>query len=41
MSVTSLPDSRAALPLVAPHYEPSRFVECTAQAAIGLPDEGC
>lgn len=29
------------LPLVAPHYEPSRFVDCSTAAPIGIPDEGC
>jgi hypothetical protein len=29
------------LPLVAPHYEPSRFVDCRAEAVSGAPDEGC
>jgi hypothetical protein len=30
-----------ALPLVAPHFEPSRFVDCRAEAVSGAPDEGC
>jgi len=29
------------LPLVAPHYVNTRFVECTAAPAAGAPDEGC
>ncbi len=29
------------LPLTAPHYVPSRFVDCIASAAVGAPDEGC
>jgi hypothetical protein len=29
------------LPLTAPHYVPSRFVDCIAGAAAGAPDEGC
>lgn len=29
------------LPLVAPHYVSSRFVDCTAEAATEVPDEGC
>jgi hypothetical protein len=29
------------LPLVAPHYVPSRFVDCTAEAPAGAPNEGC
>jgi type II secretory pathway pseudopilin PulG len=29
------------LPLTAPHYVPSRFVDCTAKVAVGSPDEGC
>lgn len=29
------------LPLVAPHYEATRFVDCAATIAAGAPDEGC
>jgi hypothetical protein len=29
------------LPLVAPHYVSSRFVDCATAAPIGAPDEGC
>ncbi len=29
------------LPLTAPHYEMSRFVDCTAGPVAGAPDEGC
>ncbi|MBW8058827.1 MAG: hypothetical protein FVQ78_00540 [Solirubrobacterales bacterium] len=29
------------LPLTAPHYVADRFVDCTAAAATGAPDEGC
>jgi hypothetical protein len=30
-----------SLPLVAPHYEATRFVDCAATTATGAPDEGC
>ncbi len=29
------------LPLTAPHYEVSRFVDCTAEPPTGAPNEGC
>ena len=29
------------LPLVAPHYTASRFVDCAGTTATGTPDEGC
>ena len=29
------------LPLTAPHYEATRFVDCAATTATGAPDEGC
>lgn len=29
------------LPLVAPHYQATRFIDCAATTATGAPDEGC
>lgn len=29
------------LPLTAPHFETTRFVDCAATVAVGAPDEGC
>lgn len=29
------------LPLTAPHYEATRFVDCTSAVAAGVPSEGC
>jgi hypothetical protein len=38
---TDLSSSQFELPAAAPHYNVSRFVECSSSSATGAPDAGC